>query len=208
MIAELEIIISPERLGTYLKSAAFDKHRALALYAWNMKVSAAFMPLFSSVEICLRNLVVARMTAIFGACWWQEAAFLNILGSEGKGIVKRAERKIVKRGTVVNGGRMTAELSIGFWEKMLLPKYETALWAPLHDCFADLPAQIDLALLYVRCGSVRELRNRISHHEPIFQRNISQDYADCLELTSWLSAAKAAWIRPHCDVMAVLRQKP
>ncbi len=208
MSPTLEAIISPERLSTYRKAGGHDVARALDLYAWNMKISASFMPVLSSAEICLRNLIVPQLTSVFGTTWWQSQALFTILGGKGKGIIKRAENKITAHGNPVDGGRMTAELSFGFWQNMLLPKYKTPLWSSLHSSFADLPARIDQAGLHRKCGIVRELRNRISHHEPIFQRNISQDYADCLELTSWLSTAKARWIKPHCNVMTLLRQKP
>lgn len=208
MLSNLETIISPDRLGTYRKAVGHDVDRALALYAWNMKLSASFMPLLGSAEICLRNLTMPRITAVFGPQWWDSNGFFDILGSRGKGIVKRAGNKIIASGNQVDSGRMTAELSFGFWQNMLLPKYQTPLWSLLHNSFPDLPAHVDQTTLYNKCGIVRELRNRISHHEPIFQRNTSQDYADCLELISWLSAAKAIWIKPHCNVMALLRQKP
>lgn len=208
MSAVLEAMISPDRLGTYRKAVGHDLDRALALYAWNMKLSASFMPLLGSAEICLRNLAMSRMTTVFGPQWWQSNAFLDILGTKGKGIVKRAEKKITTSGNPVDSGRMTAELTFGFWQNMLLPKYQTAVWSPLHDNFPDLPAHVDQTALFNKCGIVRDLRNRISHHEPIFQRNISQDYAECLELISWLSTAKSVWIKPHCNVMALMRQKP
>ncbi len=210
MSAILEAIISSDRLGTYCKAVGHDVDRALALYAWNMKLSASFMPLLCSAEICLRNLAMQRVKAVFGPHWWQNNAIFEILESKGKGkgIVKRAENKIVKSGNLADGGRMTAELTFGFWQNMLLPKYQAALWSPMHENFPDLPANVDQTALHNKCGIVRELRNRISHHEPIFQRNISQDYAECLELISWLSTAKSVWIKPHCNVMALMRQKP
>ncbi len=103
---------------------------------------------------------------------------------------------------------MTAELSFGFWENMLLPKYAASLWTPLHPHFPDLPQAIDQATFYSCCDDLRSLRNRISHHEPIFRRNISQDYANCMKFIGWLSSAKEKWIKPHCDVMQIMRQKP
>lgn len=208
MNSTLEAIISPERLSTYRKAVGHDTTRALALYAWNMKLSASFMPLLGSAEICLRNLILAQVTTVFGPYWWQSQAFLSVLGGQGKGIVKRAENKIVARGNSVDAGRMTAELSFGFWQNMLLPKYAGPLWSLLHSNFIDLPPVVDQTALYKKCGIVRELRNRISHHEPIFQRNISQDYSDCLTLVGWLSTAKATWLKPHLTVMALLRQRP
>ena len=208
MSAALEAIITKERLGRYLTESGFDLDRALQLYAWNLKISAAFVPLLCAAEISLRNIVMVRSSAVFGPVWWQSSAFLGLAGSTAKGIVKSAENKIVDRGIVPTTGRMTAELSFGFWENMLLPKYQPALWTPIHLHFPDLPTRVDRQTLYERCGKIRVLRNRISHHEPIFRRNISQDYADCVEFIGWLSSAKAAWITPHCNVMALMRTKP
>ena len=62
MSSQLQAIISAERLEKYLKAGGFNIDRALDLYAWNMKLSAAFVPLFSAAEICLRNLMVARIS--------------------------------------------------------------------------------------------------------------------------------------------------
>jgi hypothetical protein len=208
MTPEIEKIISYQRIGTYLKASGFDRSKALSLYAWNMKVSASFMPLLSSVEICLRNLVVERLVATYGQTWWNDAPFVALLGKKGKGIVKRAERDIISRGRNPDSGMMTAELSFGFWENMLLPKYEPSLWTPLHTHFPHLPQHVDLPRLRADCERVRELRNRISHHEPIFQRDHLKDYSQCLEFIRWLSPDKASWIRTVCEVPSVVRAKP
>ena len=208
MSSQLQAIISAERLEKYLKAGGFKIDRALDLYAWNMKLSAAFVPLFSAAEICLRNLMVARISEVFGTNWWENSEFLLLLGGKGKGIVKRAENKILKKNNPLDSGRMTAELSFGFWGNMLLPKYSEALWSDMHIVFPDLSAGLDQVAMYDRCEEIRELRNRISHHEPIFTREITKDYATCLELIQWLSAVKAKWIKPHCEVMAVVRQRP
>jgi Abi-like protein len=205
---EIEKIISSQCIGTYLKAAGFDRDRALALYAWNMKISASFLPLLSSVEICLRNLIVNRLVAAHGPDWWTDGTFVTLLGKRGKGIVKRAEKDITARGRVPDSGMMTAELSFGFWENMLLPKYEAALWSQLHSHFPNLSKQIDLSGLRSGCLHVRELRNRISHHEPIFQRDHLRDYSLCLTFIGWLSTDKAAWVKSICDVPAIVRLKP
>ena len=103
---------------------------------------------------------------------------------------------------------MTAELGFGFWENMFLEKYTRDLWVNLHDSFPHLPSTVDQQIFKAKCEKIRDLRNKIAHHEPIFHRNLSQDYAHCLELIRWLSPAKAAWIRPHCAVATLLRAKP
>ena len=208
MSAALESIISPSRLTAFLAESHGDLTHALELYAWNMKLSASFMPLLSSAEIALRNLIVAQVVGTYGSTWWNHSQLLALLGKKGKGIVKRAENKILERGHAVVSDRITAELTFGFWKNMLLPKYATPLWSQLTTSFPHFPAGKTQADLYTACERVCDLRNRISHHEPIFQRNVSQDYSDCLTLIDWLSPDKAAWIRPHCEVMKLMRAKP
>lgn len=208
MTTTLRDIISSERLTSYLQDAGFDDERAIRIYFWNMKLSAAFFPVLGAAEVALRNRVVARAHGIYGPEWWRSANLITHLGKRGFGIVKRAEAAIAAQGKAVDSGRMTAQLSFGFWTKMLLPKYEPDLWTPISIGFPDLPLNVDLAALLTRCEQVRELRNRISHHEPIFQRNLTADYGACIELITWLSRPKAEWIRAQSDVMSVLRQKP
>lgn len=130
------------------------------------------------------------------------------MGKRGKGIVLRAADKITDSGKPETPGRVISELSFGFWVNMLLSKYDPVLWAPLHLSFPDLPLDVDRAGFHARLLQVQSLRNRIGHHEPIFTRNLTRDYADCLGLIRWLSADKAAWIAPHCDVMRLMRDKP
>jgi hypothetical protein len=130
------------------------------------------------------------------------------MGKTGKRIVYRAAADLKERGKTPTSGRMTAELSFGFWTKMFLPKYQETLWAELHLHFPDLPRELSQADFFKRCEEVRELRNRISHHEPIFMRDLSADYSKGLQLLSWMGPAKAAWIKPQLDTMKILRERP
>jgi hypothetical protein len=134
--------------------------------------------------------------------------FIDLLGKKGKGIVLRAAADIRKREKAPTSGRMTAELSFGFWTNMLLPKYRECLWSDIRSTFPDLPEGVGDVALRERCEHVREFRNRISHHEPIFMRNLTSDYGRSLELLRWLGPAKAAWIKPQLDTMKVLRTRP
>jgi hypothetical protein len=44
-------------------------------------------------------------------------------------------------------------------------------------------------------SSIRTLRNRIAHHEPIINWSLDKRHAEILQLTEWLSPAAAAWCR-------------
>jgi hypothetical protein len=200
--------LSEERFHSYLVACGHDPDRALRLYEWNMRIAASFYPLLSSVEICLRNQIEPRIRQVFEPVWWEDVRFHELLGNRGKGIVLRARGKICERQQEVTAGRMTAELSFGFWVNMLLEKYDSVLWENIHESFGDLPdgkAREDLRML---SAAALDLRNRISHHEPIFKRDLSKDYAQAMELMRWLGPAKAEWIRPQLDTMRILRERP
>lgn len=200
-------IISQERLTKYLVAGGHDPDRALALYGWNIQLSEAFFPVLSAAEVCLRNIVVARLIALYGQNWWDDQAFLLQIKNDGKRIVKTARDKLTKTGAVTSG-RMTAELNFGFWVKMLLPRHEPVFWTDVHAEFSDLPAAVTYQQLYKRCDDVREFRNRVFHHEPILHRNITAEYSQIMELIKWLSHDKAVWIKQYSRVMTVVRQKP
>lgn len=200
-------IISNERLTKYLAAAGHNPDRALTLYGWNIQLSEAFFPVLSAAEVCLRNIVVTRLIALYGIKWWEEPAFLLQIKSGGKRIVKTAADNLERAGAVTSG-RMTAELNFGFWVKMLLPRHETVFWPNLHSDLSDLPAAVTYERLYRRCDDVREFRNRVFHHEPILHRNITAEYSRIMELIKWLSQEKATWIKPYSRVMTVVRQKP
>lgn len=199
-------IISQERLTKYLTAAGYDTQRALDLYGWNIQISEAFFPVLSASEVCLRNTVSARLLVLYGPNWWNDSSFLTQIRN-GKRIVKTARDKLKTKGPVTSG-RMTAELNFGFWSNMLLPRHEHVFWSDLHNSFNDLPATVTYPDLYKRCDDVREFRNRVFHHEPILERNISQEYSQIMELITWLSPEKARWIKKYSRVMSVSRQKP
>ena len=199
-------IISEERLEKYLRATAQDKPKALILYGWNIQISESFYPLLSAVEVSLRNIISARMVELYGATWWDDGNYLNQIG-DGKRIVRTARGKLRRGGRVTSGG-MTAELNFGFWSKKLLPRHEAIFWIDFNRSFGDLPQTVTYETLSGRCDNVRLFRNRIFHHEPIFNRDISKEYSEIMELIKWLSPAKATWIKEYSRVMDVLRQKP
>lgn len=199
-------IISEERLEKYLIATGHDKAKAVDLYGWNIQISESFYPLLSATEVCLRNIIAARMIELYGVHWWDDPAYLTQI-RQGKGIVKRAKDRLRRNGRVTSGG-MTAELNFGFWSKMLLPHHEAVFWMDFNVPFSNLPAAVTYENLSDRCEQVADFRNRVFHHEPIFNRDISQEYSQIMELIRWLSPAKEKWIKDYARVMTVLRQKP
>ena len=74
ILDDLEASFSAERLGTYLKAAGGDRARALHLYTWNTAISAAFYGPLQGLEVALRNAMHRRLTAFYGAAWYDNPA--------------------------------------------------------------------------------------------------------------------------------------
>ena len=58
-----------------------------------------------------------------------------------------------------------------------------------------------------RLNKIRELRNRIAHHEPTFNKNLDCCHETILEVTSWTSPGPAEWIRTYSQVGELLSSK-
>lgn len=52
-----------------------------------------------------------------------------------------------------------------------------------------------------RFDCLRQFRNRIAHHEPIFERALKADYASLLEVARWMHPDLAEWTDhfSHCS---------
>ena len=201
--------ISPDRFGSYLKAAGHDQAVAFELYVWNSHMGEAFYTPLQAAEIALRNRIDLGLRATFGDDWWRSPVFLSLIGTARRRMLKAVENRIINRQLPLVTSQVVAGLSFGFWTEALKPDFDAALW---NDCFEEtfphLPQMETRASLLEKASSVVELRNRISHHEPIFKRDLSKDFATVMTLLKWICPSTHAWIKPHCRVPIVLRQKP
>jgi hypothetical protein len=125
-----------------------------------------------------------------------EATGTNIVRcSTGKLKPLGKQERILCDGTMPLLGRVVAELTFGFWTRLISRDYEKTLWVPyLHKALPHLPSRRDRIAVFNRLDSIRGLRNRIAHHEKILSRNLGQDYEDIVETIGWICPTTAAWI--------------
>src|SRR3546814_5975576 len=72
-------------------------------------------------------------------------------------------------------------LKFAFWENIFTVGQDSRIWnAHFRTCFPGAPQGQPTpqcrATAYADLQIIRRLRNRIAHHEPIFMRNIADDY--------------------------------
>ncbi len=163
--------------------------QALGLYVLNTKVSAAFLADLHYVEIALRNKFDTELAAGFGTYWFTAAPFLTLINQRSQGILQKAQKDAAKhwpKGHAVPPGKIIAELSFGFWHNLTDSKLEHTLWVPyLHKAFLSGKAP-KRAIFNQKLEKIRQLRNRVAHHEPIFQLDLLGVHEILSEVTEML----------------------
>lgn len=176
----VERILSSGRFETFLKSSNGDFEQALRLYVWNIAISSAFWGSFHVLEVSLRNVLQAELVRSFKRDdWWNSEVRLHMdtKASIDKA-VKAAQKKHKEQ---ILPGHVIAEFSFTFWIDLLSNRYHERLWGTtLSGAF--LPIQVHRKDLHRALEQLRKLRNRIAHHEPIYDRILEDD----LKLIKWI----------------------
>lgn len=187
--------LTQARLGKYLKASGQDIQRAMRLYVLNTKLSAAIFADLHYTEVVLRNKLDEQLRAGFGHEWYTNPVFLAVVGMRCEGILKKAQKDAAKhwiKGATLPPGKVIAELTFGFWHTLTDRKYEHRLWVPyLHKAFlpGKPPAR---AAFNMQLEKLRQLRNRIAHHEPIFHMALRDELQRIDEVTHRLCHTTAA----------------
>lgn len=186
-LAHLQLILSSERLQAYRLKDDTDLD-VVVRYFWNISLCEAFYPALQNLEIAFRNSLHTSLSAHFNnAYWmWNDPPLADPRDREE---VERAEDNLQRRRKPLEPPRMVAELTFGFWTRLLDRRYERVLWPQLlKPVFPFLPASVrrrDFVL--ARFEAIRHLRNRISHHEPIWNRSLLKEHSEILDAIGWIS---------------------
>lgn len=122
-------------------------------------------------------------------------------------IVRDAKDNIKRNNGTIDTPHIVAELSFGFWVSLLNKQYHQTLWIPaLGKAFPH--AHRKRTDIHDELNHVRLLRNRIAHHEPVFNRHLAMDYKKIIEITGWINPVKAEWIDHHNNVQTALARHP
>lgn len=198
---------SAGRMEPYLKVCGGDLSQAFCLYTWNIEASAALNGPLHCCEIVLRNALHNALGGHFGqADWWNHRKI--VLDRYAKKSLRDAEEKLRRRRRDVTPDRIVAELSLGFWVGLVGKglNYETQLWRPaLRRAFPHYDGQ--RSALHEQLETIRRLRNRISHLEPIHHRHLAADYAKILCVMGYIAPAAVEFVRPRSRVLTVLARR-
>jgi hypothetical protein len=208
----LPFVISAARFSTYLRIENNDVRRALALYRWNVELSAAFFIPLQICEVLIRNATVEAIEAVHGPSWTSLKGFEYTLPKQpGYYSPQKDFITVTRRHTQV--GQIIAELKFMFWQSMFTSGQDTRIWDKhLHQILPFLPVQATIGaarqIVYDEIDAVRRFRNRIAHHEPIFARDIAEEYQRIKSIVAWRSPDTAAWLDRTQLVTGILARRP
>ncbi|RQS19467.1 hypothetical protein DIE06_12380 [Burkholderia sp. Bp8998] len=185
---------------------------SLQLYAWNAAVSGALLPVLHVCEVAVRNAVSDVLEAVYGPRWPWSPGFERSLPRSRTGYSQWNDLTSARQG-VTTVGKVIPELKFVFWQKMFTVRNDTRLWDPhLRRVFPNLDASTSVAahrqMIYGQLEDIRKLRNRIAHHEPIFTRNLLQDYSTIMSLVHHRCNLTAMWVSQSQIVLATIKAKP
>jgi hypothetical protein len=200
--ADIEQALSRERLFKYLQASKGDLPQAIALYERNMRLSEAFYTPLQCLEICLRNKISARLTLTYGAAWYKDPA--TGLHEMVRRNVADALVELARSRRKETPGAVVAELSFGVWVALLAAQYDDSLWRrSIARAFRPDGRGLRRDIVHGRLNALRRFRNRVAHHEPIFQRDLAAVHGEIIEAIWWMCPATAAWVLQISRLAAV-----
>lgn len=200
-------------LATYLQAKRNDREKALELYEWNLDVSSALIVPLQVCEVAVPNGIAEAMEAVQGANWpWNNGFIRSLPRPKGRFRYNPADDLQVCARKLPTTGKIIAERKLAFWENIFTAGQDSRPWnAHFRTVFPGSPAALAVppcrSQAYADLQGIRHLRNRIAHHEPVFTRNLVDDYQPIHDMFAWLNATAAAWMDGKQNVTALIAKK-
>jgi hypothetical protein len=231
-----------------MKVAFNDANLARALYVWNREISSAFFEDISVLEVALRNAVHRALSERYGDDWYTAGPLLDSravkdLADAWERIPANQRSNLATNGKI--HGRVVANCMFGFWTNLLdaggptgqpAPRdrvdYDT-LWSTkqLTKVFKGLRAvaketeeKPTRAWVHHQVKEVKDIRNRISHHESLvdgyplagqhdanqqpIRRTARDGHHACMRVARMLDANLADWLLASSRVPLLLDHQP
>ena len=186
---QIEGILHTERIDAYRKDGA-DHTTTLSRYLLNMALSESLYPALQFAEIALRNAVHRELTARCGSDAWYDSPHAR-LTSWQQDKVTEAKDSLRSNRKPITPGRIVAELTFGFWTGFFNNAHaRIGIGAFLsRHAFPHAPATEQYQAKHARrWQNIRDLRNRVFHHERILHwRDLEARQQADFQVIAWMS---------------------
>ena len=219
----IETWLSEPRFAPYLIESGGDRQRALETYEWNARLAAAVMRDIAHVEVAVRNAFDKVMrerwegtqhwlldptSPVLAQLWRTRRGNRVDLNARNRMNVAEAVRRC--GGRSAQPDHVIAGLSLGFWRHCTDAAHEKTLWVPyLHIAW---PKKTNRVTIERALTTINSVRNRASHHEPLFPpqpgRDVHAAHHEVLRLADLLIPELAEHLRRTSAVPAALKGRP
>jgi hypothetical protein len=211
-LTAIRAALSGARMSTYDLAARHDPELALRLYSWNADLSAALSLPLHVCEVVIRNAISDAITAAYTSRWPWDPSFLGSLPQPRSGFNPRGELAKVAR-VQPSTGKVIAEMKFVFWQHMFTNRHIHRIWNnQLFRIMPNLdparPVKYHVGEVWQALETIRRLRNRVAHHEPVLSRNLSGELAGVLELIQSRCSLTADWVRAAETLTSTLGVRP
>lgn len=208
--------LSGPRFTTYLAMAGNDIQLGLQLYEWNLRLSSALMIPIAIAEVVLRNSIDSALTDLYNPNWPWDAGFRKELPNPPAGQFNPRQELVntaTRHSHPMRTGKVVADLKFVWWEKILRARHEGTIWnTKLLDVFPNAPRSLHVStvreILREAVQDIRELRNRIAHHEPIVTRDLLADLQRLRRIASFVGHDVEHWLASVENVTQLASDRP
>jgi hypothetical protein len=179
--------LSRKRIARYRTTSGVADAIAVETYVWNLNLCGALLPALNFAEVTVRNAFDAHLRLRFGPRWFESRPLTDQLPARHKTALELAIRSArSRRDGQFHSDEIISELSFGFWVQLATRKAERSIWANrFPGGFGGLDSPENLDLVYRRLERVRVLRNRIAHHDAIFDRDLISEHENLRSIIGW-----------------------
>jgi hypothetical protein len=202
----LRAAMSEPRFDTYLKKGGGKEEYALALYLYNARVAKAFLYPLGVIEVTLRNAIDNLLVQKYGHSWHLSDNFRKqILMPDG---LVTLDTAIKRAGANAPRSQIVAALTFDFWSNVFRKEYAPLWRTSLNIVFPNLPSGITRHEIQLLVKSINKFRNRIAHHEPVLDMNVTDIHSKIVQLVEYRCAETALWMKYHSTLATVIRTRP
>ena len=191
----MEKFLTKDRLEKYSLFTNNNINKSLRLYELNLEISESLYTLLSYFEIFLRNFCNEKLMKEINDNWFDskilkgnnenksQKTIEEIEKTKSKVIKYKEEKKIFNY--IPTNADIVSNLEFGFWSNLFCANYENTIWAPyLKQIFIGFKRKE----LFKIIDTIRKLRNRVFHYEPIiFDKNLIDKYNDIVSMICFIS---------------------
>lgn len=209
-LAAIVTSMPQERLNRYRRPITLSDEEAFKVFLWNAALCQAFLLPLQLAEVSCRNAIQHSLRKHFGSTWYLNKKFTSLLNAklaeDLEKVCKDEEKRHVKD---FSDNHVVSALSFGFWRTIATKKFKGTVWSEgARGVFPHIPDHLSIHDIYNYLNELRKFRNRIAHHNAIFDQKPEQCHLKMLEMIGWSCPTTKTWLERESSVPRVLTQGP